>query len=181
MRIILAADPCERFLRCALVLGSVLYLGIAGLLLWGAYSIASAGETVTALTATVGSYHFDRSKKRCEFNPGLGVQHGREDLRFEVGGYSNSDCEPSWYAGGSKTWALEAGWRAGLAVGFFTGYDQEKKRADGKREIEDRALFVPALLLVRENRDHGAEIGYIPPPGNVVFFRVKLMLERAVR
>ena len=132
---------------------------------------------VTAITATGWSYHFDRKEDRCEFNPGLGLEHGR-DWRWHVGIYSNSDCKFSGFAGPSYSRAIIGKWRAGLALLGFTGY-QEEKRVNGKVEREDKVVLAPVLVLAYEGKTRGVNVGYIPPDGDdfkgLIFVQLKLL------
>lgn len=169
---------CARFLLVALVSGAALYSSIFGLALWVGYSMAFATETVTAITTSMFSYHFDREKERCEVNPGIGVEHGSVDLRFAAGGYHGSECRPVWYVGGGKTWEVSGPWRAGVAGILAAGYHKEKKGPNGERVIEDRVLPVPMLIGAYEGKFFGFDFGGIPVKDGVVFFRLKFIARR---
>lgn len=68
---------------------------------------------------TIASFHLERGKGYCEFNPGLGVAQGA----FEAGFYHNSHCRLSWYAGGAKEFLRAGEWQlAGVALAV-TGYE----------------------------------------------------------
>lgn len=135
-----------------------LILALALLLLPAA---AAAGETVTAITATAWSYHVERKEADCEFNPGIGIEHGRK-LRMHVGVYSNSDCRFSGFAGFSYSEPIGGRWRLGGAVLGFTGYHSEKKGDDGKVRREDKVKLAPMLVLGYEGKKRGINIGFIP-------------------
>lgn len=142
---------------------------VALLFFWPA--IAAAAETVTAITATAWSYHFARKDSDCEFNPGLGLEHGR-DLRAHVGVYSNTDCRFSAYGGVSYTQEFARTWRAGVALLAFTGYHSENK-VDAELKREDKAKLAPVLVLGYEGKSRGFNLGWIPGEDLLVKLGVK--------
>lgn len=100
-------------------------------------------------TATVTSYHFDRSADFNEKNPGLGleVQHGPGRI---VGGiYRNSIDRTSVYAGYAWAPQIAAGVRAGAVGGVVTGY-----------RISPVPLIAPVLML--EGRKAGVNFIFVP-------------------
>lgn len=121
-----------------------------------------AEDTVTALTASVASYHVNRSGDHCEVNPGVGLEHGSTWLRGLAGLYHNSNCRPSGYIGLSAAARVWGGWRAGAAVLALTGYHSEK-RVNGETVRRDKTLVAPALVAVWEGTHRGVNIGFIPP------------------
>lgn len=123
---------------------------------------ALADDSVTALTASVASYHVNRAGDHCEVNPGIGLEHGSKSVRGLVGLYHNSNCRPSGYIGISAAAHFWGGWRAGGALLALTGYHSEK-RVNGEAVRQDKTLLAPSLVLVWEGTHRGANIGFIPP------------------
>lgn len=158
--------------------GLITGIAVIVLAIWalGLFGKLFAVETMTAITATGWSYHFDRKKDRCEFNPGIGLEHGR-DLRWHFGIYSNSDCRFSGYGGPSYSRAIAGNWRAGVALLGVTGYHKEKK-INGKVEHENKVILAPILVLAYEGKKRGVNIGYVPPYGDdngVIFVQLKVL------
>lgn len=80
----------------------------------------------TWLVSSVGSRHFSGGS-HCEFNPGLGLEHGA----LLGGFYRNSDCKTSFYAG-ARYVALEwRRWKAGFVGIAVTGYERAITLAPG--------------------------------------------------
>lgn len=123
----------------------------------------AAAQDVTALTASIGSYHLNRANDYCEVNPGIGLERGSQALRAVGGLYHNSLCRPSGYLGAMLTGRVADGWRAGGALLALTGYHSERKTKGGEIEREDKTLLVPTFVLSWEGPRHGLNIGFIPP------------------
>lgn len=136
-----------------------------------------ANGQVTAITLGGISHHFKAEGDYCEWNPGLGIEHGK-DLRMHAGVYTNSHCRFSAYGGLSYTKPLFWNLRAGVALLGFTGYHEEKK-VNGKIEREDKVLVAPIPFIAWEGKEYGLNIGYIPPDGRefhgLIFAQVKLL------
>lgn len=113
----------------------------------------------TWLTASIASYHFERGDY-CELNPGVGFEHRiRGELRFVAGGYQNSYCRASSYAGASWMPIGFGELRAGAALIAVSGYELELKR-DAKK---DRLIVAPLPTLAWEGRRHGVNLVLLPP------------------
>lgn len=96
----------------------------------------------TWITASVVSHHAVRGY--CEFNPGLGIEHGTSTLRAVGGFYRNSFCEWSGYAGAS--W-LPIGEKVkfGITAAAFSGYRSE-------------FMFAALPVLAIEGRHYGLNL-----------------------
>lgn len=92
--------------------------------------------------AHLGTYHFDRSGDRREFNPGLYVRCNN----YSAGLYVNSASKPSWWAG--HTWRHGA---VGLTAGVVTGYS--------------RTAPLTALVVVTLDLPAGFRLGLFPNSG----------------
>lgn len=90
----------------------------------------------------LGTYHFDRSGERREFNPGLYVRCND----YSAGLYVNSASKPSWWAG--RTWRQGP---VGLTAGVVTGYS--------------RTSPVTALVVVTVDLPSGFRLGLFPNSG----------------
>jgi hypothetical protein len=103
----------------------------------------------TFLTVALGSYHFERGEF-CEFNPGLGIEHGGETLRMIAGAFRNSLCDSSFYAGVSYAPLKYGRYRFGVAGAAFTGY-------------LDRPVLALLPVAAYEARRWGVNLILIPP------------------
>lgn len=82
----------------------------------------------TYVTASVASYHLDRSTHHNERNWGLGFEQGvYKDVRFAAGFYRNSNYLDSTYIGIAWTPLHWGDFRAGVFGGEFTGYAIDAK------------------------------------------------------
>jgi hypothetical protein len=137
------------FLSCAALIAA---LGLFGKLF--------AGETW--LVGSVGSYHFEREKKYCEFNPGIGIEHAvAENTRVVVGQYTNSFCRPSAYLGVSYAALTYGHFKLGAAIIAVTGYEKTAKKDNQAQEI----MLAPLGVLAYERGRYGANIILAPPHG----------------
>jgi len=116
---------------------------------------AAHAETVTFLTASLASYHFERQKGYCETNPGVGIEHGNEDLRFVAGTYHNSLCLPSDYIGVSWSFLKLGNVRLGMAGLAITGYQKNKRGTE--------AIYALLPVVAYEGKKWGANVIVIPP------------------
>jgi hypothetical protein len=120
--------------------------------LHGACAIAE-----TWLTASLGSYHFDRNGY-CEVNPGVGMEHSIGlDVRLIAGSYQNSYCRPSSYLGASWMPVRFLGVRFGAAVAGVTGY------AIDKSSKKDRMAWAALPVLAWEGKRRGVNLVLLPP------------------
>lgn len=71
-----------------------------------------------AIGVHIATYHFDRSQRLNDFNPGAYVRMDR----WQVGAYWNSNRRPSAYV----SYAFPLTQRLALGVGLVTGYEHVK-------------------------------------------------------
>lgn len=127
---------------------------LAVLLLWP--QIGAASETW--LTASLGSYHFQRGQGYCEVNPGTGYERG-ERLRFVAGVFQNSNCRTSTYIGLSYSFVQWGSFSLGGALAAFTGYDKVSK----EKQREDKVIFAPLPVVSYEASRWGLNLIVLPP------------------
>jgi hypothetical protein len=109
----------------------------------------------TWVTATLASWHTDRTVKHNERNFGLGVEHDVwKDTRVVGGFYKNSYYRQSQYVGALWLPLQANGFKLGVLLGAVTGYD----RLVGP--------FQPTVLptIMYERKQWGANIGVMPSP-----------------
>ena len=106
----------------------------------------------TWLVATVRSYHYTRGVSgRCEDNYGLGVEHHvSSDWSLSAGGYKNSFCERSYYAGVGWFPLHYGNWHYGVNTGLVTGYERN-----------DPAGFLVVGVTYQE-KNWGVNVGVVP-------------------
>lgn len=95
------------------------------LVLFVLLTCATTAVAQLSVTASLGSFHVDRSAGYNEFNPGVGIEYDvRGRFAVTVGTYYNSVRRQTWYAG-VRVHAFE--WndlRFGAMVGAATGYHE---------------------------------------------------------
>jgi len=98
---------------------------LTGLAMWTALGVGiyKAIAAETWITASVASYHFDRSKDYNERNWGLGLERAvSENARLVAGAYRNSFYRTSAYAGIVYAPLRVGVLSAGVVAGLVTGY-----------------------------------------------------------
>ena len=100
--------------------GFLASLAITLLLAWAPPALA--GETY--LSATIGSYHFNRDRDYEEHNWGLGIEQHSDRWAVLLGAYRNSYRRGSAYALAAYTPFDVGDWRVGPVAGMVTGYDE---------------------------------------------------------
>jgi hypothetical protein len=117
----------------------------------------------TWIVGSVGSYHMERGKDYCEFNPGLGVEHDiSKNTRAVIGQYNNSFCLPSAYLGVSYTPFSFGNFRLGSAFILVSGYDDGIKKKNQQQDV----LFAPLGVLAYERGKYGVNLIMVPPHGD---------------
>jgi hypothetical protein len=132
-------------------------------------------QAETWIVGSVGSYHLERGKNYCEFNPGLGIEHTlSDDARAVIGQYNNSFCLPSAYLGVSYQPLKYGNFRLGSAFIMVSGYDDGIKKKNEQQDV----LFAPLGVLSYERGKYGANLVMVPPHGE---FKGALGLQLKVR
>jgi hypothetical protein len=75
------------------------------------------------------SYHQDREKPYNETNPGLGIGYGSDAGYIECGSYENSFYLNSKYCFIGGSFRVVGDLRAGVLVGYVSGYSEELRSA----------------------------------------------------
>lgn len=117
------------------------------------YEVFKQAHAQTYVTASVASYHLDRSKTHNEQNWGLGFEHEvYKDTRLAAGFYRNSNYIDSTYVGVAWTPLTLGDFKFGGFGGIFTGYAIDMK---------------PGILPVAtyERGSWGANLTYAPTTG----------------
>lgn len=129
----------------------------------------------TWLVGSVGSYHLERGKNYCEFNPGLGVETDiTENTRIVVGQYNNSFCLPSAYLGISYTAFKYGNFKLGSAFIAVSGYGDAIKKKNEQQDI----MLAPLGVISYERGKYGVNLVMVPPHGD---FRGAAGLQLKVR
>ena len=129
----------------------------------------------TWLVGAVGSYHLERGKDYCEFNPGLGIEHDiAKNTRAVIGQYNNSFCLPSAYLGVSYSPLSYGNFKLGTALILVSGYDDGIKKKNEQQDV----LLAPIGVLSYERGKYGANLVMVPPHGD---FKGAIGLQLKVR
>jgi hypothetical protein len=140
----LPMNKLEAIIVCA-VLGLILLMGIS-----------TCAKADTWVSATVWSYHTDRTVDRNEKPYGLGVEHdvdwfGLDHARVVAGFYKNSDWKQTEYVGLTyMPWKVGPA-RVGAMFGLVTGYADHVLPA-----------IVPTISFEDKKEMYGANIGVLP-------------------
>ena len=138
-------------------------------------TITYSAHAETWLVASVGSYHLQRGKNYCEFNPGIGIEHGLTDnVRAVVGQYNNSFCLPSAYLGISYAPFVLGNFHFGSAFIAVSGYGDGVKKKSEQQDI----LLAPLGVISYERSRYGVNLVLVPPHGD---FRGAAGLQLKVR
>ena len=138
-------------------------------------SISTRAKADTWVTATVASYHSDRSTPHNELNYGLGFEHDVnwfkfKDSRFVGGFYKNSNWKQSTYVGLTyMPWTIGPA-KVGAMFGVVTGYE----------EMKVMPTILPTVSF--EGKTFGANIGLMPAwsdkgAGVIVGLQLKMKLD----
>lgn len=131
--------------RTALVLAFI--VGFLG------FEVFKKAHAQTYVTASVASYHLDRSKHHNEQNWGLGFEHEvYQDVRLTAGFYRNSNYLDSTYVGVAWMPLKLGDFKFGGFGGGFTGY-----------AIDIKWGILPVMAYERGN--WGANLTYAPTTG----------------
>lgn len=91
--------------------------------------VATFAANAATIGAHLGTYH--DTGKWCNFNPGL---YFKTDSGLTVGGYRNSECRKSFYAGYTVEYGKDV--RVAVTTGVITGY-----------KIGTIPLFAPSVAM----------------------------------
>ena len=123
----------------------------------------AAGIAETWIVGSIGSYHLERGKHYCEFNPGIGIEHDiSENSRAVIGQYNNSFCLPSAYLGVNYSPLSFGNFKLGTAFILVSGYDEGIKKKNQEQDI----LFAPLGVISYERGKYGANLVMVPPHGD---------------
>ena len=129
----------------------------------------------TFLVGSVMSFHFQRGKNYCEFNPGIGIEHDiAKNTRAVIGQYNNSFCLPSAYLGVHYSPISYGNFRLGTAFILVSGYDDGIKKKNEQQDI----LFAPLGVISYEVGKYGLNLVMVPPHGG---FRGAIGVQAKVR
>lgn len=131
-----------------IVTALLLILGAVGIFL---ISTSSKAETDVWLSASVASFHTDRTKQYNETNPGIGLEVTRGNHSAALGTYSNSYYRQSNYL----TYSYRPLHMDAVSVGGFAGV------ASGYE-----SPFIGGAVVSYEGRRFGANVLIVPPVGD---------------
>ncbi|HEY2931177.1 MAG TPA: hypothetical protein VGK99_05475 [Acidobacteriota bacterium] len=126
-------------------------------------AISNSVAAETWLVGSIASYHLQRDKDYCEFNPGIGVEHDiAKNTRAVIGQYNNSFCLPSAYLGISYTPLTLGNFRLGSAFIAVSGYGDAIKKKNEQQDI----LLAPLGVISYERGKYGVNLVLVPPHGD---------------
>jgi hypothetical protein len=135
----------------------------AVLILAATVAFSTAANAETWLVGSVGSYHLERGKDYCEFNPGIGIEHDiAKNTRAVIGQYNNSFCLPSAYLGIHYAPLRYGNFALGTAFIAVSGYDDGIKKKNEQQDI----LLAPLGVLSYERGKYGVNLVLVPPHGD---------------